>query len=306
MPIFVDSNGRLNKVTEVPFALEKEMQKLVEDNLQVVFRLEKVKSEFPLNGLRIDTLAFDPEVNAFVIIEYKRDKNFSVIDQGFAYLSLMLNNKADFILEYNENAKSPLKKDQLDWSQSRVVFVAPTFTNYQQQAINFKDLPIELWELTRYNNHLILFNQLRSPDSSESIKKISKENALVQKVSDEVKVYTEEDHLISASEPVEALYQEIKSALLAFGDDVQVKPKKVYIAFTASSNFVDITIQKKQLKCWLNLKVGELKDPFGLAKDVSNIGHYGNGDYEINIDRGDLINDFVALAKQAYLRNGSL
>jgi hypothetical protein len=91
-------------------------------------------------------MAYDNETNSFVIIEYKRDKNFSVIDQGYAYLSLMLNNKADFILEYNENQEKTLKRKDVDWSQSRVVFISPSFTSYQKEAINFKDLPIELWE----------------------------------------------------------------------------------------------------------------------------------------------------------------
>ncbi|MFZ0328463.1 MAG: hypothetical protein WBP64_05315 [Nitrososphaeraceae archaeon] len=54
-----------------------------------------VRSEFELHGFRIDTLAFDKESKAFVIIEYKKDRNLSVVDQGIAYLNLMLNNKAD-------------------------------------------------------------------------------------------------------------------------------------------------------------------------------------------------------------------
>jgi hypothetical protein len=58
----------------------------------------------------------------------------------------MLNNKADFILEYNENCKDTLKRDDIDWSQSKVIFVSPSFTTYQKEAINFKDLPIELWK----------------------------------------------------------------------------------------------------------------------------------------------------------------
>jgi hypothetical protein len=48
-----------------------------------------------LHELRIDTFAFDNESKAFVIIEYKKDRNFSVVDQGLAYLNLMLNNKDD-------------------------------------------------------------------------------------------------------------------------------------------------------------------------------------------------------------------
>jgi RecB family endonuclease NucS len=58
-----------------------------------LFELDLVKSEFELHGLRIDTLAFDNESKAFVIIEYKKDRNFSVVDQGMAYLNLMLNKK---------------------------------------------------------------------------------------------------------------------------------------------------------------------------------------------------------------------
>ena len=79
------------------------------ENLNKLLGLEFVKSEFTISGsvqrLRIDTLAFDRKNKAFVIIEYKQDKNFSVVDQGYAYLSAMLNNKADFILEYNEARK---------------------------------------------------------------------------------------------------------------------------------------------------------------------------------------------------------
>ena len=88
-----------------------------------MFELDLVKSEFELHGLRIDTLAFDNESKAFVIIEYKKDRNFSVVDQSMAYLNLMLNNKADFILEYNESSNSShnLKREQADWSQSRII-----------------------------------------------------------------------------------------------------------------------------------------------------------------------------------------
>jgi len=136
-------------------------------------------------------LAFDNDSKSFVIIEYKRDKNFSVIDQGYAYLSLVLNNKADFILEYNENTNMSIKKDDVDWSQSRVIFISPSFSKYQQQAINFRDLPIELWEITRYQNDLIQYSRLKSPEISESINKISKSSEIVDKVTKEVKVYTE-------------------------------------------------------------------------------------------------------------------
>ena len=144
MGTFNIQNQKLLPIREKAIDLDKDIQKLTEENLETVFGLHFVSTEFSLQNFRIDTLAFDKEANAFVIVEYKRDRSFSVIDQGYAYLALMLNNKADFILEYNEKTKENLKRDDIDWSQSRVLFLAQSFTTYQQNAINFRDLPIEL------------------------------------------------------------------------------------------------------------------------------------------------------------------
>ena len=138
MPIFQISNSKLSQIKEKDIDLEKDIQMITEENLETVFGLRFVKSEFALQKFRIDTLAFDKETDAFVIIEYKRDRSFSVIDQGYAYLALMLNNKADFILEYNERTKGALRREDVDWSQSRVLFLAQSFTTYQQNAINFR------------------------------------------------------------------------------------------------------------------------------------------------------------------------
>ena len=102
MPIFKIEGKTLVSVKELQIDLEKDIQNLTEANLELVFDLKFISSEFSLHNFRIDTLAFDDENNSFVIIEYKRDRSFSIIDQGYAYLYLMLNNKADFILEYNE------------------------------------------------------------------------------------------------------------------------------------------------------------------------------------------------------------
>jgi len=150
MPIFKNENNTLKSIREIGIELEKDIQKITEDNLLAIFGLKFISSEFSLQGFRIDTLAFDVENNSFVIIEYKRDKSFSVIDQGFSYLSLLLNNKDSFILEYAKKTGFDLNKINIDWSQSRVIFIAHSFTSYQQNAINFKDLPIELWEITKY------------------------------------------------------------------------------------------------------------------------------------------------------------
>lgn len=69
----------------------------------------------------------------------------------------MLQNKADFILEYNEqNPKDQLSRNNVDWSQSRVIFVSSDFTENQIEATNFKDIAIELYEVKRYGELLLI------------------------------------------------------------------------------------------------------------------------------------------------------
>lgn len=302
MANYKNIDGKLELIKENPFKLEKEIQSLTEKNLKLIFGLDLVKSEFSLNNFRIDTLAFDHDASAFVIIEYKRDKNFSVIDQGYAYLSLMLNNKADFILEYNECGKAGLKRGDVDWSQSKVIFVSPAFTTYQKEAINFKDLPIELWEVKRYENGTINYNQIKKSGSQESIKTISRNDNIVETVNNEIKVYSEEEHLSIASPEILELYETVKNAITNL-DGVELKPTKQYIAFISGSNIADIHIQKKALKIWINMCKGELDDPKELARDVVNIGHWGNGDYELQIRDDENIEYIMSLIKQSYKKN---
>jgi len=302
MSLFNINNGKLNSIKENPFKLEKEIQELTENNLKTIFGLDFIKSEFTISNFRIDSLAFDKNASCFVIIEYKRDKNFSVIDQGYAYLSLMLNNKADFILEFNENSKYSLKRNDVDWSQSKVIFVSPSFTTYQKEAINFKDLPIELWEVRRYDNDSVMYNQVQTSGSQESIKTISRSDDNIDVVNKEIKVYTEKEHLQQADDDIIELFEKLKGMILNL-DNIEVKPTKKYVAFVSSSNVVDIHIQKKALKIWINMFKGELDDPKLIARDVSNIGHWGNGDYEIHIKDDENIEYIMSLIKQSYRKN---
>lgn len=295
---------RLDYIKELPFRFEKDIQNLIEKNLKTLLHLEFIRSEFALNNFRLDTLAFDNETKSFVIIEYKKDKNFSVIDQGYAYLSLMLNNKADFILESNESQQSLLKRTDVDWSQSRVVFISPMFTNYQREAINFKDLPIELWEIKRFENDTISFEQIQKISAKESIKTISRNNEVVEAVSKEVRVYTEQDHLHKVDFETRELYENVKERIITLADNITTQPKKQTIDFRVDNNiFCDIVLQNKGLKIYVNLKSGDLQDQKNAARDVSNVGHWGNGSYEIKLTDLEDIDYIISLLKQSLRKN---
>jgi predicted transport protein len=213
----------------------------------------------------------------------------------------MLNNKADFILEYNENCEENLKRKDVDWSQSKVMFVSTAFTDYQKESINFKDLPIELWEVRYFDNDTIYFTQHRPSGATESIKTISKDSETIQKVSKEIKVFTEEDHINNVPDDTQEMYEKFKQAILNIDDSTTIKPTLKYLGFIANKhNVCDINIQKKSLKMWINLRFGELDDPKKIARNVSTVGHWGNGDYEITIEDDENLEYIISLVKQSY------
>lgn len=296
-------SGTLEPIPEKPFKSEKEIQILTERNIHKIFKLVFVKTEFCIDNFRTDTIAFDEESKSFVIIEYKKNTNFSIIDQGFAYLALMLNKKSDFILEFNERLKNePLKRENVDWSQSRVLFVSPRFTPHQKQAINFKDLPIELWEIKRFSNNTVSYKQIETQGTKESIKTISSTNADNDKVLKEVKVYTEQDHLETVGDEMVNLYTRFRDAIVNLGD-VTIKPNKLYLAFVTNRNIVDVNIQNNKLKMWINLRKGTLDDPKKITRDVSSTGHWGNGDYELYVNSDNDLEYILSLIKQSIKYN---
>ncbi|HQS25069.1 MAG TPA: DUF5655 domain-containing protein [Sediminibacterium sp.] len=300
MALFINQTGKLNEVKEKPFKLERDIQKLFEANLYQIMGLELVKSEFAIKNKRIDTLAYDVQASAFIIIEYKRDKNISVVDQGFTYLSLMLENKADFIVEYNESLKRNLKREEVDWSQTRVAFVSTNFTDNQIQATNFKDIAIELWEVKQFENDTIIINPVKKSNGAESIKPLTQNKEAFKKVTEEIKVYTEEEHLSKTSESIAELYEKFRQGILQLSDEIEIKPKKLEIGFRKDNKgFADICILKNTLKIWINLRKGKLDDPKHLTEDVSEKGHWGNGDYQIQVDTDKDLEYIMSLIKQA-------
>ena len=299
MKIFTSKKGQLSQLKQQKFKLEKDIQRLFEENLTLLSGYIFIRSEFSIKNSRIDTLAFDPETQAFVIIEYKRQQNSSVVDQGISYLNLMLEYKADFIVEYNEKQKVPLKRNDVDWSQSKVIFVSPAFNDFQIQATNFKDLPIELWEVNRFDNDIITLNIINKSKSAPNIKAVSNEKREELSILKEIKVYQESDHLADKTDFIQELYEDFKQGILNLDPDIEINTRKLYIAFKKDRNIADIRIQQKNLKIWINLPYGELDDPKNLAKNVSNTGHWGNGDYEITIESTKYLEYIMSLIKQA-------
>lgn len=303
MDIYKISSGDLESIKEKPFKLEKEMQALFEANLTILTGLTLVKSEFPLKQFRFDTLAFDEEKQAFVVIEYKRDKSQSVVDQGVSYLNAMLEYRDSLMVEYNEQHLGRiLKRNDIDWSQSRILFVANFFNDYQKNATNFKNLGIELIEFKRYHNDLLTVSFIeRSKNAPALPQSISNpaESAPIANITKEIVVYDEETFFQSGSEMTIELFEQFKQAILNLDDQIQLVYTKLYAAFKKDKkNIVDIVMQKGALKLYINADWGTLEEPKNIFRDMRNIGCFGNGDYEIILKDTEQLEYILSVIKQ--------
>jgi len=314
MDLYRIEGGGLESVQSDQFKLEREIQTLVESNMESLFNIKLITSEFSVGDFRLDSLCFDEESNSFVIVEYKRGSSYSVIDQGYSYLSVMLNNKAEFILEYNENLNTPLKRSEVDWSSSRVVFVSPSFNTYQRNSVNFNDVPFELWEIKRFDGGLVMLEAIRS-SSNQSVANITgpDKGGVISDVSKEVKVVSESDHIKGVSKSVSALWSELRSR---YQDqpDVSIYANKSYVGMKRADklfgairffkNHMVIDFSRGDIKVDGSKSKGffELEDPKGVSEERSwtyKSGVIGNS-YMIKLSEKTDLDYVVYLINQKY------
>jgi len=308
MSLFKQSNNSLKNVKSLSLRNERELQKLIESNLKEVYALDLVVSEFaPQGDLRIDSLAYDPEQNSFVIIEYKKGSSWSVVDQGFAYLALMLNHKADFVLKYNESCKKALGIKDINWESSRVVFVAPTFNAYQKEALGFQDLPIELWEFEKYEGSLVSLRQIQSGKRNAKLSEVQTGSSTdVQKVQKEIRKYSVDYHFKDGNwiESRE-LYDELLPALLNLDSRLQVRPVKSYIGMHIDgSNIFAHHVYKSKIELHFSrTQPKDLKDPDKKVIYIErSMKHWNQHVSSYTLKSSDDIPYALMLAKQAVHR----
>lgn len=100
-----------------------------------------------------------------------------------------------------------------------------------------------------------------------------------------------------------ALFKQLQKRILNLDVSVREEVKKQYIAYKTTSNFADVEPQKKRLRITLNLPFNEIDDPKGLCKNLTGIGHYGNGDVEISLTSSDQLDDAMDLIRQSFERH---
>ena len=113
--------------------------------------------------------------------------------------------------------------------------------------------------------------------------------------------YTIDDHpQLAVSSPMRDLFEIFRKDVLALDPCVSEEFRKFYVAYKAETNFVDIVPQKRRLRLSLNMQFHELHDPKGLARDITGLGRWGNGDVEVGFRKREELPYVMGLVRQAF------
>jgi predicted transport protein len=289
MNLFRIDGRKLVPLDEASFDLEVELQKITEANLQAVFGLEFVASEYNLRDCYFDTLAFNPETKAFEIIEFKKQTSLNVMEQGQTYLNLVLEYKEKVLLDYDELKNRNFKLKDIDWTATRVKFIAPNFTRYQIGALNPKT-PFELYEVKKYGLDIVGYERIQPLISSQ----VGKPMSLTGKAGKEIIVNAPADIIAKTPPFLKDSVRAIEEKALELGSDVEEQAGKSSISFkTKKKTFLQIWLYKDHIQ--VSFPYGnELTDNKNLLRGIGKTGRY------INISSGDKITGIEDYIKQAY------
>ena len=302
MPLFKIEERKISHVPLTNFNLEKELQTLIEKNLEDIFSCHFIASEFSTGAEhagRIDTLALSEDKNP-VIIEYKKEESSSLLNQSLFYLSWIKDHKGDFEIAVQKKLGSDII---IDWSSIRVICIAPDFKKYDLHAAKVMAANIELWKYRLYTNQTISFDvvyqHVDPSDSKKHIKTIGD-----SKRDGEVKDYSFEGHIEGKSEKIVEITKCIQEYILGLDDNFIEIPRKNYLAYKISQNIVCMEIHKNEVLLFLKLNYTDVDNPPSNARDVSNIGHFGTGNFELRIKSKDNMESVKSLIYLAYQKVG--
>jgi len=121
---------------------------------------------------------------------------------------------------------------------------------------------------------------------------------LFQEVKEEIEEESEPAPTIETQE----IYAVLRSQVLALSPEIKEEKKKHYVAFKKKlQNFLTAKVQQSKIKVWLSLEEEDIQSNPLVHRDVSDMGHHGTGDLEIEIDSKEQIPALMELVKKAYV-----
>lgn len=287
MPIFQVYNNKIKQLKASNFRSEKDLQVLVENNLEEIFGIKFIASEFSTgekHGGRIDTLGLD-ENNSPVIIEYKWGEKDNVINQGLFYLDWLVDHKGDFQVVVERKLG---KKIKIDWSQPRLILIAQSFNKYDKYAINRMSENIELWTYSFYENGILEVNI----EGSSQVD--NKKGKRITKI--EYAKYDLNYHLNKTSRELQQKFNEIREKILELPNIQEKSEQKSGITYRTTKSFAHFHFYKNSID--LLLREPKYNDPQKLVKDITSFewGYKGL----VKIDKLSDVDYLFSLIKQSY------
>ena len=257
MPLFEQNAGRLVLAEQSNFALEKDLQLLIEQNLETVFSCRFVATEFSTGAQhagRIDTLGLSEDGNP-VIVEYKKLESSELINQSLYYLNWIADHRGDFELAAQRTLGQAVN---VDWSDVRVICLAPNYKKYDLHAVQVMQANIELWRYRLFSNGVLYIDEVFRPelDGGPTDSATDGKKAAVTK---RTASYTVESHLNGKSESIQRWFRSLKDYSLDLDDKVDEVPKKLYVAYKAAKNFACFEIQQKKILGFLKLEPADFE-----------------------------------------------
>ena len=291
MNLFQIKQAKLSLLKRVTPKLEREVQRLLEANLETVFGIRFLASEYctgQKHAGRIDTLGID-ENNTPVIIEYKLSSSVNVLTQSLFYLDWLLDHKGDFemLVRKRLGAEVPV-----DWTEPRVLCVAEAFAPYDLSAVSHLGRSVQLAEFKLFESGLLLMNVLGDARPGRTQGRAASASAASPSI---------EGHLSRAQGPMREVAEELRQYLLALGDDVSEGPTREYIAFRTTRNLCCLEIHREHILLHLTLDP-RLGEGCAICTDVTNIGHFGTGNLRVRLSTpadAPVAKQFAGLAYQA-------
>ena len=312
MPIFdINNNLQLRTVQKTNFPLEKDLQTLIENNLITVFNCRFIASEFSTGAIhagRIDTLALSEDNNP-VIIEYKKVESSELITQSLFYLHWIQDHKGDFEIAAQKVLGNNI---EIDWSDIRVICIAPNYKKYDLHAVQVMGANIELWRYQLFSNQSLYLEEVFHNTTSNTpvtLNQTAKNPVMVAAgkkaaITRNIGQYTIESHLQNKSKEVIELMEALQDMIMGLDDSIEEIPKKYYIAYKSTQNILTVEVRLRNLKIYLKLKPEDIPVNTPNYRDVSNIGHHGIGDVEFTITNLNELIDTKPFIELAYNKIG--
>ena len=145
-----------------------------------------------------------------------------------------------------------------------------------------------------------VFSMIKSQSRFDKITCKEKVIKILSKSSDNGTLYDLNYHFNNTQRHTVDLFERLRSKIFNLSDSIEERYNKLYVSYSMDKNFCEIHFQSNRLKIWVNACIDEIQDPMHLCRDMRNIGHYGNGESELFLERIEDLDNVFEIIEQSF------